>query len=212
MKPRALHYAILLLAMMVCGYVFAQDRALVSGGESPDKRYRVQIEKHKEDDALLPDGMVCVTSIKTGEKLSNDAGVEGGYVYFEPAKDSSSTLALWSPDSKFVAIKWCAGKRDRVVLLAHVNRKKATWITPESYMQRILHELKTDSLNRFENNTPSRWLSDTALVIDVLGDCIVENRYDGTEKWKEFNYEVCLDVSMGKIKWIKQLSLKNEEG
>lgn len=195
---------VLALSVLGVGNAVAQDYALITGGESPNKKYRVEVTKTTDEYAATTVG---VRLAKGGETIGDEVD---GYACFEVAKEPGNTLALWSPGSKFVAIKWCEGKRERAVLLAHVAHKMAAWIKSEDYMQRILHELKSDSINRFENNTPNRWLSDTELVIDIVGDCIVGDRATG--QWKIFHYEVCIDVSTGKIEWIKQLEVKAEEG
>lgn len=204
MKTGLTQIAIVLATIWSILPLNAQDHALVVGGESPNKQFRVEIAKPTEEGERAT---ISVCSVKDGKPIGDSVD---GYACFERAKDPNDTFALWSPDSQFVAIKWCKGKRDRDVILAQVTGDRAKWITQEDYMASILHELKADEINRFVNNTPSRWISPNELVIDVLGDCIVGDR--ATAPWKIFHYEVCVNALTGKIKRMKQIELKDEEG
>ena len=186
------------------GVLYAGEEMLVSGGESPNKQFCVVL--------IAPEGNPYPTAYFRYVPESKIIGeyFVGSYADYTHAKDPFNTEVLWSPDSRFAAIKSCTSKRTRTLEVFRVSRKDISQIKTSDYVKAILRELGSEEINRYIIEKPVRWLTPISLVIDVDGDCIIGPRDSGT--WQKFHYEVCIDVSTGKTKWIKRLELKEEIG
>jgi hypothetical protein len=200
---------IILAFFLHIGVLCASDEALVSGGESPDKQFRVVlIAPEEKDEQQYAQPMASIRHVPSG-KIIGKCFV-GGYANFDGAKDPFNTEVLWSPNSRYAAIRSRTGKRTGGVEIFQVSRKGIQQVKTEDYVHDILRELGTEQINRYCFEKPLRWLSSTELLLDVTGDCIIGPRESGL--WRSFHYEVCIEVKRGQTKWIKRLELKDEIG
>jgi hypothetical protein len=195
-----------LLFILNAGSLGAAEEALVSGGESPNKQFRVVLIDSAQDDdqpsayfRFVPSGKII------GEWFV------GSWANYRGAVNPINTEVIWTPDSRYAAIKSRGTKRSTEVDIFRVSAKGISQIKIEDYVPAILKGLGNAAINRYILERPIRWDSPTELVIDVTGDCVIGPRNE-TGIWRSFHYEVCVTVPSGKAKWIKQLELKDETG
>ena len=204
------HMRITLLAFFLTyGILYANEDVLVSGGESPDKTFRVVlITPDSQEDVQFWQPSASFRHVQSGRIVGTY--FVGGYANFEGAKDSYNTEVLWNPDSRYAAIRSRTSKRTGGVEIFHVSPKSIQKIKTSDYVHRILRLIGADEIDRYCYEKPTLWLSTSILVIDVIGDCIIGPSDSRT--WLSFHYEVSVDVTTGKIKRIKKLELKDEIG
>jgi hypothetical protein len=194
---------VLITFLLSIGVLHAREEALVSGGESPDKRFCVVLIKPR-DEAAQP--VASFRYIPTGRIIGEH--FVGSYADYEGAKDPVNTEVVWSADSRFAAIKERSTKRSTDVTIYRVSRAGIREIKTEDYFQRILHLLGASEVERYSFEKPVRWASPTDLVIEVTGDCFIGPRDAGN--YRSFRYHVTIDALTGKAKAIKQIELKTE--
>jgi len=183
----------------------AREETLVTGGKSPDKRFRVVlIQPHDEDAAPVASFRYVPTGKIIGEHFV------GSYANYQGARDPINTEVAWSPGSRYAAIKERSTKRSTDVTIFSVSQAGIREIKTEDYFQRILHLLGASEVERYSFEKPVRWTSPTDVVIDVTGDCFIGSR--DAANYRSFHYRVTLDASTGKTKTIKRIALKNETG
>ena len=196
---------VILTFLLHATLLWGQQEALVSGGESPNHQYQVVLIE-PQDESAQPSAFF--RHIPSGKIIGEH--FVGSYANYSAAKDPVNTEVLWSPDSKFAALKSRTRKRTGETDIFQVSPKGIRQIKPTDYVHSIVSELGSKEINRYCYDTPSRWITPKGLVIDVTGDCIVGPRDTGI--WRAFHYEVCIRASNGKTKWMKRLELTNEEG
>lgn len=203
MKPIR-HLALITLLLTVAS-LHAREEALVSGGESPDKQFRIVVIESQDKDEQPS---AYFRHVPTNKIVG--AHFVGSFANYLGAQDPINAEVAWSPDSHYAAIKSRSTKRSSDVTIYRVSKLGSRAVKTANYFQRILRSLGAPEVERYSFEKPLRWKSPTEVIIDVTGDCFIGPR--DAANYRSFHYHVTIDASNGKTKSIKQLELKNEGG
>ncbi len=129
--------------------------------------------------------------------------IASGYANYQGAIQRVNTVALWRPDSAFVAVKTRGTKTSTSVLLFRVSADKAEMIQMPDLWQAIRGRMGLTDAGRFHFEAPLRWTNAGELVVEVTGNTMNSGTEDSPETW--FHYRVVVDPRTAQVSKVVEL-------
>jgi hypothetical protein len=190
--------------LAVSASAYAADTIRLPDGRSPDGKYSIRIHPPVEDGAIPK-----LEVINRDTKAIIGTTDTGGYAHFKAVANSFSTAALWSPDSKHLALMTRGTKRSTNIRVFEVSAAGISEIVLPSPTDRAFQLLKATDSYRCVFQRPKKWIDNDSLVIEASGD-VTNPAGDKIPIWYEV--DVTLSVSKKKITDAKVISTKSQEG
>ena len=178
-----LHTIFCILALAIV----AQGETLeIENGTSPNQKFSLRFPV--TDDDRIP--ALQIYSIEESKVIFECA--TGGYRdYRSTVMDGSSTLVLWSPDSKHIAIMTRGTKRTTQVNVFSVNKNTVKEIDLPDGLQETLKLLNIKEIHRYVRQVPSKWIDNDTLVVLISADFLNPKNKDQQDECEaEVKYSI----------------------
>ena len=129
--------------------------------------------------------------------------IASGYATYKGAAWPVNTVALWRPDSAFVAVKTRGTKTSTSVLLFRVSADKAETVPMPDLWQAIRGRMGLTDGGRCNFEAPLRWTKAGELVVEVTGNTMNSGTEDSPETW--FRYRVAVDPRTAQVDKVVEL-------
>jgi hypothetical protein len=132
---------------------------------SPDGKYSLRAVK-----SIDPDNSLIAIEIVNNSNGHAIAETYPGYATYAMVDSDAYASALWSPDSRHLALGVRNGKRNFDTIVFAVKSDRATELDLPSAIDHTFKYLHLKDFFRFTNVKATRWIDNDTLVVKVTAD------------------------------------------